>query len=229
MRVSCIIPAYNEGATIDAVVRAARGCAQVHEVIVVSDGSTDETAMRAADAGADQVIDLPRNQGKGSAVAAAVSQTNGDVLLLLDADLCGLKSAHLTQLLAPVLNGQADMAVALFADDRLHGILRRLSGQRALRRRFLHAPEMLTSTGFGLELALDRLVKQERGRVVLVKLTGLKHRRKREKHGMVKGLRLEIKNTKDLLRQVLKAVARKERQRRPKSKRPPGGLGGHVF
>jgi glycosyltransferase involved in cell wall biosynthesis len=64
-----IIPAYNEVATVAAVVDAVRERAPFCDALVVSDGSTDDTARRARDAGAD-VIELPFNLGIGGAVQA---------------------------------------------------------------------------------------------------------------------------------------------------------------
>jgi LmbE family N-acetylglucosaminyl deacetylase/CTP:molybdopterin cytidylyltransferase MocA len=220
MRVSCIIPAYNEAATIPAVVRAARACPDVDEVIVVSDGSTDETARRAEEAGADRVIALPRNQGKGGAVLVATQQASGDVILLLDADLCGLRPADLSRLLAPVLKGEVDMSVVLFAGDPWHGLMHRLSGQRALQRHLLQHPEALAGTGFGFELALHRVAKKERARVVRVPLAGVTHRRKREKYGTVKGLRLQMKASSDLWRQARGVMTRHDAGPRTVKERP---------
>lgn len=207
MRVSCIIPAYNEAATIADVVRAARDCAVVDDVIVVSDGSTDSTARYAAQARADQVIVLYRNGGKGRAVLEAAAQARGDVLLLLDADLVGVTPAHLAELLAPVLDGRAEMAVALFADDPWHSLMRPLSGQRALRRSLLLArPEELKWTGFGLELALDRMARERRATVARVVWRGIGHRSKQEKYGTVNGLRLKARASSDLMRQARRVV-----------------------
>ncbi len=220
MKVTCIIPAYNEAGGISAVVAAARGCAQVVEVIVVSDGSTDETARRAAAAGADRVLVLPRNRGKGGAVAAAVPHARGEVLLLLDADLRGLRPTHLTQLLAPLLAGRAEMAVGVFTDDPLHGMLPTLSGQRAVQRRLLRHSEALAGTGFGFELALDRLARREGARVVTVPLSGVAHRRKRQKYGTVKGLRQEVRASSDLFRQVRRLVAPRRAAARARPGRP---------
>jgi len=235
MQVTCIIPAYNEAEGIAAVVAAARGCDQVAEIIVVSDGSTDETARRAAAAGADRVLVLPRNRGKGGAVAAAVPHARGEILLLLDADLRGLRPAHLNRLLAPVGAGLADMAVGVFTDDPLHGMLPCLSGQRAVRRRLLRHPEALAGTGFGFELALDRLARREGARVVAVPLPGVAHRRKRQKYGAVRGLRQEVRASSDLFRQVRRLVVpRRAAARAPlrhpkKARRRPMVLAGIVL
>ncbi|HET6947921.1 MAG TPA: PIG-L family deacetylase, partial [bacterium] len=207
LRVSCIVPAYNEAATIGGVVRAARACPDVDEVIVVSDGSTDGTASHAERAGADRVIVLPRNGGKGDAVLAALQWTAGDVILLLDADLRGLEADHVSQLLRPVLDRRAEMAVALFADDQRHVLLRPLSGQRAIRRGLLTA-EGLPGSGFGLEMALDRAARLRGERVTWVAWLGVHHRSKRQKYGTVNGLRLKVRASSDLLRQARPAGRR---------------------
>jgi glycosyltransferase involved in cell wall biosynthesis len=85
-RVSVILAAYNEAATIGPVVE---GCAahtpDLTEVIVVDDGSTDRTAALAERAGA-RVFRLPENRGKGHAIRHGIRHAQGDVLLFLDAD-----------------------------------------------------------------------------------------------------------------------------------------------
>src|SRR5881397_3143976 len=202
VKVSCVIPAYNEAATISGVVRAARACPQIGEVIVVSDGCTDQTPHAAVDAGADQVLVLHRNIGKGGAVLAGVRAARGDVILLLDGDLCGLGAEHLTRLLQPVMAGRAEMAIGVFSDDYLHGMMRPLSGQRAVRRELLLRGPRLAESGFGFEIALDRLAKTWGARRVQVSWTGVTHRLKNRKYGMMRGLRLQLRASSDLVRQT---------------------------
>jgi glycosyltransferase involved in cell wall biosynthesis len=69
-RIAVLIPAYNCAATIDAVVRGAR--AQVADVLVVDDGSRDDTAVRAREAGA-EVLRFDANRGKGAALRAGLA------------------------------------------------------------------------------------------------------------------------------------------------------------
>lgn len=80
-----MIPAFEEAAAIGAVVRALRAAAEWREVLVVDDGSADETARVAADAGA-RVIRHPYNKGNGAAVKTGIRNAAGRYLLVMDAD-----------------------------------------------------------------------------------------------------------------------------------------------
>jgi glycosyltransferase involved in cell wall biosynthesis len=128
----------------------------ITEVIVVSDGSTDDTAETATAAGADVVIQLPKNLGKGGAVLAGVRRASEAVVLLLDADLEHLKPSELQTLLNPVLRGRYDMAVGLLTADLVQKVLPQLSGIRVLRRDALLDKHYLACTRFGFERALTR-------------------------------------------------------------------------
>src|SRR3990172_10937021 len=108
--VSVLVPAFNAEARIGATVRAAFGLPGVEQVIVVDDGSDDSTAAAARQAGA-EVVALPRNLGKGGALAAGIPSARGEIVLLLDADL-GESAASMAPLLEAVRRGEADMAIA---------------------------------------------------------------------------------------------------------------------
>jgi glycosyltransferase involved in cell wall biosynthesis len=84
-QVSVVIPAFNEEGGIGAVVSALKAGRPWREVLVVDDGSTDETAARAEAAGA-RVIRHPYNKGNGAAVKTGIREAKGDVILLMDAD-----------------------------------------------------------------------------------------------------------------------------------------------
>jgi len=109
--VSVIIPAFHATDSIAATVAAARRIAGVNEVIVVDDGSRDGTEKAARDAGADRVVSLPRNQGKGRALQAGVAEASGETLLFLDADLGG--SAARAGTLLDTIAGRQAMSIAV--------------------------------------------------------------------------------------------------------------------
>jgi hypothetical protein len=179
--VLALVPAKDEAERVGATVRALRELPEVAEVLVVSDGSADATAAKALEAGA-HCLDLPRNLGKGGALNAGLAALMGRVaervspepsaLLLADADLAET-AARLDRLLAPVLAGEADLAIADLPAQQgaggfgvAMGLARRgmaratgrtmsepLSGQRAVRWEAL--PALLPfAPGFGVEVAM---------------------------------------------------------------------------
>ena len=74
--VSVIVPAFNESESIEALVSGLRRAAAWHEILVVDDGSTDDTGARAARAGA-RVIRHPYNKGNGAAVKTGIRNATG--------------------------------------------------------------------------------------------------------------------------------------------------------
>jgi LmbE family N-acetylglucosaminyl deacetylase len=213
MAASCVIAAYNEERTIGCVIRAARAVGEVREVIVVSDGSTDDTAAVARAAGADIVITLPKNLGKGGAVLAGVRRAANPVILLLDADLEHLKPQELRALIEPVARGRCEMAVGVLAADLVQRVLPQLSGIRALRRDVLLARHDLACTRFGFERALTTLARRRRWTIARVPFTGVKHFKKEEKYGLVLGYQRKACMALDL-------VGLRRRRRRHGAARP---------
>ncbi|MBI4280334.1 MAG: glycosyltransferase family 2 protein [Armatimonadetes bacterium] len=189
-RVAAIIPAYNEGKTIGSVLTAVRRSPLVDEIVVVSDGCTDNTVEVARRHGV-VVIALPHNVGKGGAIAAGLAVTRAEVALLLDADLVGLMPEHVESLVRPVLRGEADMTIGQ------HGLMQEIlpffNGQRALRREVLESLSGLEDMGFGVEVALTRYAKDAGLRTRKVRLPNLTHVPKHKKHGRLRSVRQKIK------------------------------------
>jgi glycosyltransferase involved in cell wall biosynthesis len=106
VKVSFLIAAYNEAATIGEVLDGIARLELDTQVIVVDDGSTDETAAIAEGMGA-TVIRQP-NRGKGAAIRAAVPHVNGDVAVIQDADM-EYDPAEVPALIDPIVRGAADV------------------------------------------------------------------------------------------------------------------------
>jgi glycosyltransferase involved in cell wall biosynthesis len=83
--ISVVIPAFNEGATISAVIQAVREQCPDAEIIVVDDASTDDTVAQAASAAA-MVIQRPYNIGNGAGVKTGIRAASGEVILIIDGD-----------------------------------------------------------------------------------------------------------------------------------------------
>jgi glycosyltransferase involved in cell wall biosynthesis len=105
---SIIIPAKNEAAVIGDVVSSVRGIYADAEILVVDDGSTDETATFAERAGA-TVVNHPVSLGNGAAIKAGARKASGDILVMMDGD-GQHKAEDIPSLLAKLDEGY-DMAI----------------------------------------------------------------------------------------------------------------------
>jgi glycosyltransferase involved in cell wall biosynthesis len=111
VKLSVLIPAYNEAGTIDEILRLVAAEKTEKEIIVVDDGSTDGTREKlAAWDGKDgvRVILHPRNMGKGCAVRTAMEAARGEMLIIQDADL-EYDPAEYPLLLRAIEAGRADV------------------------------------------------------------------------------------------------------------------------
>lgn len=211
MAISVVVPAYNEAGRIGAVLEPILASALVDEIIVVDDGSEDGTADEARRFPV-RVIRLPENRGKASALDAGVSVAKNDVFLFLDADLVGLRTEHVDQLIRAYVDGDLDMAVGVFSDGRRNTDLAQkinpyASGQRVLPRRLWErAKENVHEMNFGIEIALSRLAAREGWRKEYVKLTGVTHVLKEEKRGLAKGLVDRFRMYGDMIKWLFKRV-----------------------
>ncbi len=211
MAISVIVPAYNEAGRISAVLEPIAASTLVDEIIVVDDGSDDDTAAE-AEKHPVRVIRLCDNRGKAAALDAGVSVARNDVFLFLDADLVGLKTEHVDQLIRAFADGDLDMAVGVFSDGRRNTDLAQkinpyASGQRVLPRRLWErAKENVPEMNYGIEIALSRLAAREGWRKEYVKLAGVSHVLKEEKRGFTKGLLDRFRMYGDMIKWLFKRV-----------------------
>lgn len=111
--ISVIIPVLNESQTIGSVVEFARRHPQVTEVIVVDDGSIDETPDQARAAGARVITSTLL--GKGASMEDGMWAATNDVLLYMDGDLQGLREDLISAMTKPIFSGKADFVKAKFS------------------------------------------------------------------------------------------------------------------
>jgi glycosyltransferase involved in cell wall biosynthesis len=125
--VSIVIPACNEAAAIADVVRELGAAARWREILVVDDGSSDETGVRATEAGA-RVLRHPYNKGNGAAVKTGIRAATGDYILILDGD-GQHQPADALRLIGRL--GEYDLVVGARSDETQAGSVR-LMGNRML-------------------------------------------------------------------------------------------------
>ncbi|HUE75707.1 MAG TPA: glycosyltransferase family 2 protein [Chloroflexota bacterium] len=133
-RLSVIIPAYNERATIDQIVERVRAIDIVSEVIVVDDCSQDGTrdALAALNWPNVRCLFHERNQGKGAAIRTGLTAVTGDLVIIQDADL-EYDPGEYPRLVAPIESGEADIVYgSRFLGKPRHMRLSQLIGNRLL-------------------------------------------------------------------------------------------------
>jgi glycosyltransferase involved in cell wall biosynthesis len=121
-RVSVIIPSFNVERSIKEVL--SRIPKNVFEILVVDDGSKDNTGKIAKSAGV-KLITHDINYGKGRAMRTGISNAKGDIIVFLDADLQH-KPEDIPRLVEPILNGRADITIG----SRFLGDIRKMPIQR---------------------------------------------------------------------------------------------------
>lgn len=190
--VSCIICAHNEADRISSVLTVLEGHPLIGEVIVVDDGSTDNTAKVVRTHPSVRLISYPKNMGKSSALAIGIGVAQKEFITLLDADLVGLTKEDVTALIEPVTSGKADISISLRKNSlpvyKLLG-LDFVSGERTLRKAFLenHVDTIARLPSFSLEVFINELVIKNKLRVKTVRWENVINPRKTTKSGFFKG------------------------------------------
>jgi glycosyltransferase involved in cell wall biosynthesis len=112
MKLSIIIPVFNESDTIEEIVRRVNKIGLADEIIVVDDGSTDGTREKLRALAVEyenlRIFSHARNAGKGSAVRSGIREATGDLLLIQDADL-EYDPRDYPALLSPIFEDKADV------------------------------------------------------------------------------------------------------------------------
>ena len=242
-RVAAIIPAYNEANRVVAVLESIANSQSVGEVLCVTDGCSDDTAAHVAafiaareavatppttsqatrPATPVRLLELTCNIGKGGAMAHGAHHTDAEILLFLDADLIGLQSSQVDEMLEPMLRASdpADMTMGLFGAVRggplgwwlswCHRAIPSITGQRAIRRDLFLSTPGLTRSRFGVEAAITRWVQSDPSlKVDFVYLHSVTHPIKEEKLGLIRGTRNRMRMYRDIGQTLISDVARQQ-------------------
>src|SRR3712207_1109369 len=176
MFTSVIIPAYNESDRIIKTLDGIAGIEDIDEIIVIDDGSSDDTASLLSQYKLDKLIfkEQPSNKGKGKALERGLELINpkSQVVVFLDADVMET-SAEVVKIIKPVVDGECDVAIARFRPAKKKGgmgFVKRLakesvfkmtgvelnstiSGQRAFKREVIERFDSIPD-GYGVEVGM---------------------------------------------------------------------------
>ncbi|MBI2044427.1 HAD-IB family phosphatase [Candidatus Pacearchaeota archaeon] len=191
MKVSCVIPAFNEESTIINVIKNVKKVKVINEIIVVDDGSTDNTYKNAKSEEV-KVIKHTQNKGKGAAIKTGVSHSSGEIILFLDADLYSISPKKIASILQPLESDDADFVKTSFARARgrvtelvvkpLFSVIfpfikfnQPLSGQFAIKRDLLKELKIDDKWGVDIQILLQLVKKGVR--ISEVDIGKLKHKK----------------------------------------------------
>ncbi|OGG23806.1 hypothetical protein A3A79_01200 [Candidatus Gottesmanbacteria bacterium RIFCSPLOWO2_01_FULL_43_11b] len=202
---SVIIPVYNEERTLPGVVEIVRTWGKAAEIIVVNDGSTDDTVASVKQFGKTvQVISYKKNKGKAFAMVAGVKIAKARYVLFLDGDLIGLTHRDLDRLIAPVIRKQAVMTIGVRQTNKKRpNLAKPIGGERAIKRDdLLPILGEIKHLGYGVELFLNNYFKKRDVRYVNMPFVSILT--KYEKQTFQEGTVSYIKEAIDLTREVAK-------------------------
>lgn len=162
MKTSIIICTYNEEKTVSEIVKSCCEYSSDNEVIVVDDGSVDDT---------EKILNglqkkytfryekLEENKGKSWAMSRGVEIAKNEIILFMDADLTNVKKEHIHKLLLPLNNDEADMVLGqpseTLIDYRINPFVS-LTGQRALKKMdILPIIDEIRNIRFGVETYIN--------------------------------------------------------------------------
>lgn len=196
--IDVIIPAKDESRTIGAVVREARAAKCCARVIVIDDGSSDDTKHVAVANGA-VVARLRENRGKGRAMRLGLALSSTPFIAYLDADLRGFKSSHLDSLFSKLVTEHLSMVCGLRDYNavtnafQFTSLAETITGERIVARWLLDSIPNAYWSGYAIEAAINGYAKKLGAKTGKLVMTGVTIRNKTEKQGAFAGVKSHIK------------------------------------
>lgn len=160
--VTAIVPAYNEEARLGSVLQALTATALLDEIIVVDDGSTDNTAAVVKQFPSVRYLRNARNRGKSYAMDRGVRATSASIIFFCDADLTGLTPAIIESIIRPVLAGEAGMSIGIRNNLMQKSLLSVAlnSGERAIRRQTWEQLPQFYKYRYRIEIGLNNFLRR---------------------------------------------------------------------
>lgn len=199
MKISAIIPVYNNEKTIGHVLSVVTQINDIAEIIVINDGSTDRSIDQVQKFKKVKTISHDINLGKGAAVVTGWNHASNEVVFGIDGDLEKLNKIHLTNLLQKYKSNTWDMVIAA---REQHGIFDMVSGDRIYKKSVvLPYMKIAHSAGNGVEQVINYAHLDKKIHVIVSK--GIGHIQRYQRRGWISALPLYLHEGWQFLRTAL--------------------------
>ncbi len=190
-KISVVIAALNEAPRISDVLKIVTKSPLIDEIIVVNDGSTDNTSEIVKKFNV-ILIENKNNIGKTLSVKKGLEKSKNDIIMLLDADLQGLSVKSIESLIEPVQRGLVDWTLSLRSNSfRIMRLMKMdwLSGERVIPKDLLKDPYIWShpNIGYSLETLINISLLEKRKKFRSIYLKNVINTRKSQKVGFLKG------------------------------------------
>jgi len=189
VKISFIIPSYNDSEQIASIVKAIQNTSYDKEIILVDDGSESKHKKIFQNLENIKLLTQSTNKGKSKAMETGFKNSIGDLIVFIDSDLIGLKSQNIKKLVDPVLNGKYDMTISkkeggLSLYGTYTGFSQTFSGDRVIKRKLLEENiSIFDVEGYSIEAEINKRFFKK-CKIALVRWTNVANPSKFERHGL---------------------------------------------
>lgn len=204
-KISAVIPVYNECPHLEPVIKNIVKLKHIDEFICVNDGSTDKSLeVLEKYKNKINIVTYKKNRGKGYAVAQGIKIAEGELIILLDADITNYSDKDVFDMCNPIIEHELEFVVGLFPSRKEIVKIKAISGIRVYKKAHLVPliEELESSTKYGIEPILNVRLKHLKHDHVWI--SRLDHISKYQKYDTMKSINEYAGETKSLINEYIR-------------------------
>lgn len=197
MKVSVIIPVYNEGKYLEDLIYTINKSSYIEEIIVIDDGSDTKYYQFYKNIKGVRLIRHHKNLGKTSALETGVKYASYDYVLVMDGDLMGIETSHIDNLITKASNYDV-LLITRGGEAGLFKFLRTtyvMRGEHLLRKSFIdkYHNQLFDSSRWGFDNNINKIILKNQVDYLFCEVRGVNNRIKFKKYPFLKGFILDMK------------------------------------